>query len=137
MKLRIHGAGGVGSNDTFDFRAWRKNPCKENRFHVISVEYVKRTNSSYSSLLVNGSYVTNFDSTASSGSDNRITFGDIRDGGDIPFLGNLCGYHHGILEFRGITEGVPGPIKEEIMKTLCRDYKMDIDSSESKLAVGG
>ena len=29
----------------------------------------------------------------------------------------------------GITEGVPGPIKEEIMKTLCRDYKVDIDTS--------
>ena len=28
----------------------------------------------------------------------------------------------------GITEGVPGPIKEEVMKALCRDYKMDIDS---------
>ena len=41
--LRINGAGCVGSNDTFDFRAWRKtNQCKENRFHVICVEYVKR-----------------------------------------------------------------------------------------------
>ena len=29
----------------------------------------------------------------------------------------------------GITEGVPGPINEEIMKTLCHDYKVDIDSS--------
>ena len=65
--LRIHGAGGVGSNDTFDFRAWRKtNPCKENRFHVICVEYVKRPKRSYSSLWVNGSCVTNFNSTASS-----------------------------------------------------------------------
>ena len=31
--------------------------------------------------------------------------------------------------YTGITEDVPGPIKEEIMKTLCRDYKVDIDSS--------
>ena len=37
----------------------------------------------------------------------------------------------------GITEGVPGPIKKEIMKMLCCDYKVDIDSSESKLVVGG
>ena len=29
----------------------------------------------------------------------------------------------------GITERVPGPIKEERMKTVCRDYKVDIDSS--------
>ena len=29
----------------------------------------------------------------------------------------------------GITEGVPGHIKEEITKTLCRDYKVDIASS--------
>ena len=37
--LRIHGAAGVDSDDTFDFRAWRKtNPCKENRFHVMCVE---------------------------------------------------------------------------------------------------
>ena len=46
--LRIHGAGGVGSDDTFDFRTWREqNPCKENRFHVICVEYVKRPKSFY------------------------------------------------------------------------------------------
>ena len=39
--LRIHGAGGVGSIDTFDFRAWRiTNPCIEKRCHVICVEYV-------------------------------------------------------------------------------------------------
>ena len=37
--LRIHGAGCVVSVDTFDFRAWRKTiSCKENEFHVISVE---------------------------------------------------------------------------------------------------
>ena len=29
----------------------------------------------------------------------------------------------------GITEGLPGPIKEEIMETICRDFKVDIDSS--------
>ena len=47
-KLLVHGAGGVGSDDTFDFRAWRKtNPCKEYRFHVICVEYVKMPKSSY------------------------------------------------------------------------------------------
>ena len=52
--LRIHGAGGVGSDDTFDFRAWRKrNPCKENRFHVICVDYGKRPKNSYSSLWIN------------------------------------------------------------------------------------
>ena len=66
--LRIHGGESVGSDDVFDFRAWRKtNPCEENKFHVMCVEYVKRQKSSYSSLWVNGSYVTNFDLTASSG----------------------------------------------------------------------
>ena len=35
---------------------------------MLCVEYVKRPKSSCSSLWVNGSYVTNFDSTASSGS---------------------------------------------------------------------
>ena len=29
----------------------------------------------------------------------------------------------------GITEGVPGPVKKEIMKALCRDYNVDTDSS--------
>ena len=81
--------------------------------------------SSYSSLWVNGSYVTNFNSTASSGSDQRITLGNIRDGGGIPFLGTIAA----IEIYTRITEGVSGPIKEEIMKTLCRDYKVDIDSS--------
>ena len=42
-------------------------PYKENQFHAICVEYVKRPKGSYSSLWVNGSYVTNFDSSASSG----------------------------------------------------------------------
>ena len=131
--LRIHGAGGVGSNDTFDFRVWWKtNPCKGNIFHVICVEYVKRLKSSYSSLWVNGSYVTNFNSTASSGSDQRVTLGYICDGGDTQFLGTIAAMEI----YVGITEGVPGPIKEEIMKMLCPEYKVDIDSSKSKLAVG-
>ena len=66
--LRIPGGGSTGSDDAFDFRAWRKtNPCEENTFHVIWVEYVRVPKSSYSSLLVNGGYVTNFDSTASFG----------------------------------------------------------------------
>ena len=91
---------------------------------VLCVEYVKRTKSSYSSLWVNGFYVTNFDSTALSGSDQRITLGNIRDGGDIPFLGTIAA----IEIYTGITEGVPGPIKGETMKALCRDYKVDIDS---------
>ena len=104
-KLRIHGAGGVGSDDTFDFRAWRKtNPYKENRFHVIFVAYVKRPKRSYSSLWVNRSYVTNFNSTASSGSDQRIT---LRDRGDILFLGTVTA----VEIYAGITEGLPGPIK--------------------------
>ena len=29
--------------------------------------------------------------------------------------------------YTGITEGVPGLIKKEIMKALCRDYDVDID----------
>ena len=86
----VHGAG-VGSDDTFDFRAWRKtNPCEENRFHVICVEYLKKPKSSYSSLWVNRSYVTNFNSTTSSGSDQRITLGNIRDGEDVPFLRTIA-----------------------------------------------
>ena len=30
----------------------------------------------------------------------------------------------------GITEGVPGPIKKEIMIALCRDYSVDIDQGD-------
>ena len=89
------------------------------------VENVKRPKSSYSSFWVNGSYVTNFNSTASSGSNQRITLGNIRDGGDTPFLGTI----YAMEIYVGFTEGVPSHIKEEIMKTLCRDYKVDIDSS--------
>ena len=85
----------------------KTNPFKENRFHFICVEYVKMPKNSYSSLWVNGSYVTN--STASSGSDQRITIGKICDGGDIPFLGTIAAMEI----YMGITEGVPGPIKEE------------------------
>ena len=29
--------------------------------------------------------------------------------------------------YTGLTEGEPGPIKEGMMKTLRRDYKVDID----------
>ena len=88
--LRIHGGGSVGSDDAFDFRAWRKtNPCEENRFHVMCVEYVMKPKSSYSSLWVNESYVTNFHSTASFGSDQRLTLRNIR-GGNVPFLGTIA-----------------------------------------------
>ena len=89
------------------------------------MEYVKSPKSSYSLLWVNGSYVTNFNSTASSGSDQRVTVGNVRDGGDIPFLGTIAAMEI----YAGITEEVPGLIKEDIMKTLCRDHKVDIDSS--------
>ena len=68
-------------------------------------------------IMVNGSYVTNFDSTVSSGSDKSLTLGNIRDGGGVPFLGTIAAI------YAGITGGVLGPIKEE-MKTLCRDYKV-------------
>ena len=54
------------------------------------VAYVKRLKSSYSSSWVNASYVTYFNSTASSGSDQIITLGNIRDGGDLPFLGTIA-----------------------------------------------
>ena len=124
--LRIHGGWSVASDNACDFRAWRKtNPYEENIFHVIYVEYVKRPKSSYSSLWVNGSYITNFDSTASFGSDQRLTLGNIRYGGDVPFLRTIAA----MKIYTGITEGVPSPIKEEIMKTLCLDYKVDIESS--------
>ena len=95
------------------------------QIHVICVEYVKKPESSYSSLWVNGSYATNFNSTALSGSDQRVTLENIRDCGDIPFLGTIAAMEI----YMGITKGVPGPIKKEIMNTLCRDYKVEIDSS--------
>ena len=80
--------------------------------------------SSYSSLWVNRSYLTNFDTTVSFVSDYRLTLGNIIDGGDVPFLRTIAAMEI----YTGITEGVPDPIKEERMKALCRDYKMDIDS---------
>ena len=30
----------------------------------------------------------------------------------------------------GITEGVSGPVKKELMKALCRDYGVDIDQGD-------
>ena len=88
------------------------------------MQYFKRQKSSYSSQ-VNGSYVTNFNSTALSGSDQRITFGNVCDEGDIPFLRTIAA-----KEIYAVSpKGVHGPIKEEIMKMLCRYYKVDIDYS--------
>ena len=50
---------------------------------------------------------------------------NIRDGCCVPFLGTIAA-----MEIcTDLTEGVLGPLKEEIMKSLCRDYKVDIDSS--------
>ena len=51
---------------------------------------VKKPKSSYLSLWVNGFYVTNFDSTISSGSNQRLTLGNIHDVGDVPFLGTIA-----------------------------------------------
>ena len=103
------GGGSVGSDDSFDFRAWRKtNPCEENKFHVICVERVRKPKSSYSTLWVNGAYASNFDSTASFGSDQRLTLGNIIDGGGVPFLGAIAAME----VYAGITEGAPGPIKK-------------------------
>ena len=92
---------------------------------MLCVKYVMRPKRSYSSLWVNGSYATNIDSTVSYGSDQRLTLGNNHDGGDVPFLRTIAAMEI----YTGITEGVAGPIKEEIMKALCRDYKGDIDSS--------
>ena len=44
---------------------------------------------SYSTLWVNGAYVSNFDAAASFGSDQRITLGNSIDGGDVTFLGTI------------------------------------------------
>ena len=87
-----------------------------NKFHVVCVEYVKRPKSFYSTLWVNGFYVTNFDSSVSFGSSQKITLGNIRDFGDIPFLGTIAAMEI----YTVITEGVPHPIREVIMKTLSR-----------------
>ena len=79
--LRIQGGGSTGSVVSFDIRAWRKtNPCEENQFHVVCVESVRKPKSSYSTLWINGAYVSNFDSTASFGSDQKLTLGNIIDG---------------------------------------------------------
>ena len=58
------------------------------------MEYVSRPTSSYSSLWVNGSHVTNSNSTASSVSDQRITLGNVRERGDSE-----------MEIYAGITEG--------------------------------
>ena len=101
--LRIHGGGSTGSDDSFDFRAWQKtNPYEKDKFHVICVEWVRKPKSSYSTLWVNGAYVTNFDSNASFGSDQKPTLGNIIDGGDVPFLGTIAAMEI----YVGITEGV-------------------------------
>ena len=82
------GGGSTGSDDSFDFRAWRNtNSCEENKFHVMCGEWVRKPKSSYSTLWVNRAYVSNFDSTASFGSDQKLTLGNIIDGGDVPFPG--------------------------------------------------
>ena len=79
--------------------------------------------SSYRGFELSGLYC-NFDSTASFGSDQKLTLrNNIIDGGDVPFLGAIAAMEI----YVGITSGVPGPIKEEVMKALCRDYKVDID----------
>ena len=79
------------------------------------VEYFKSPKSSYSSLWVNGSYVTNFDSTASSGSDKRLTLGNIRDGGDVPFLGDIAAMEI----YSCITQGVPACLPAFFIFFLC------------------
>ena len=93
---------------------------------MLCVEWVKKPKSSYSTLWVNGDYVSNFDSSSSFGSDQRITVGNIIDGGDLPFLGTIVAMEIYI----GITEGVPGRVKEEIMEALCRDNGVDIDQGD-------
>ena len=62
----------------------------------------------------NGAYVSSFDSTASFGSDQKLTLGSIIDGGDVPFLGTIAAME----TYIGITEGVPDHIKKEIMKAM-------------------
>ena len=70
--------------------------------------------------------VSYFDSTALFGSYQRLTLGNIIDGWDVPFLGTVAAMEIYI----GITKGVPGPVKKEIMKSLCRDYRVDIDQGD-------
>ena len=90
------------------------------------MEWVRKPKSSYSTLWVNGAYVSNFDSTASFRSDQRLTLGNIIDGGGVPFLGTIAAMEI----YAGITEGVPGPVKKEIMKALCRDYGVGVDQGD-------
>ena len=71
-------------------------------------------------------YLTSTVSTASSGSDQRLTLGNIIDGGNVPFLGTIAAMEI----YVGITEGVPAPVKKDIMKALCRDYGVDIDQGD-------
>ena len=93
---------------------------------IICVEWVKKPKSSYSTLWVNGAYVSNFDPTSSFGSDQRLILGNIIDGGDVSFLGTTA-----VMEiYIDITEGVPGLVKKEIMKALYRDYGVDIDQGD-------
>ena len=54
------------------------------------MEWVRKPKNSYSTLWVNGAYASNFDSTASFGSDQRLTLGNIIDGGGVPFLGAIA-----------------------------------------------
>ena len=75
---------------------------------MLCVLWVRKPKSSYSTLWVNGAYVSNFDSTASFGSDQQLTLGNIIDGGDLPFPGTIAAMEIHV----GITEVVPGPIKK-------------------------
>ena len=126
--LRIHCGGSTGSDDLFDFRAWRKtNPYENDK----CVEWVRKPKSSYSTLWVNGAYVFNFDSTASFGSDQKLTLGNINDEGDVACLGTIAAMEIYI----GIPEVVPGTVNKEIMKTLCRDYGVEIDQEGEDMTV--
>ena len=75
---------------------------------MLCVEWVRKPESSYSTLWANGAYVSNFDSTASFRSDQKVTLGNVIDGGDVPFLGTIAAME---IIYIGITEGVPGPVK--------------------------
>ena len=90
---------------------------------MLCVEWVRKPKSSYSTLWVIEVYVSNFDSTAAFGSDQKLILGNIIAGGYVPFLGTIAAME----TYIDITEGVPGPVKKEIMKSLCRDYGVDID----------
>ena len=74
---------------------------------------------------VSGALLSNFDSTASFGSDQQLTLG-------ILLMEEM--YHSwGLLQqwkSMRVTEVVSGPIKKEIMKALCHDYWVDIDQGD-------